>query len=156
FRDKRIKLILGLIIFTLAAGILFHSGKAIAGETPPSLNYTILGSSTLDTPMTQTVVVSIGEMDKSRLNSAVLTYTNRNTKEQYTVEAQQIYKDAALFTMDFDDSSFRGSYELTKISFVYNGMSQEISYQETGKNVRFAVDQKMAAVPDAVIEGMSF
>ncbi|MGY3665257.1 MAG: N-acetylmuramoyl-L-alanine amidase [Roseburia sp. 1XD42-69] len=156
FKNKSIRLIFGCLIFVMAAFILFHAGKASAGEAPPCLNYTILGSSSLDTPMSQTVVVSIGEMDKSKLKSAVLTYKNRSTKKQFTAEAKQIYRDAALFTMDFDDSRLRGSYELTKISFVYNGVSQEISYQETGKTVRFAVDEKMAAVPDAVIEGMSF
>lgn len=135
--------------------VLFAGGREISAKESPGINYTILGSSSLDTSRTQTVVVSIGEMDKSRLGSAVLTYTNRGTKKQYQVKAQQIYKDAALFTMDFYQSSQAGSYELTKISFLYDGKKQEVLYQDTGKNVRFAVNKSQPSSPDAVIEGMT-
>lgn len=155
-RDKRLRLALMVTVFTLFAVFLTDGARVEAGESVPALNYTILGSSELNTPETQTVVVSIGDLDKSRLSSAALTYTNRGTKSQYTVQAQQIYRDAALFTMDFADDTWKGSYELTKISFKYNGVSQEILYKDTGKNVRFAVDQSLNTLPDATIEGMSW
>lgn len=154
--NKRTNIILAVVFFFILGISLLGSGNVEAGESAPALNYTILGSSSLKSPGVQNVVVSIGDMDKSRLSSASLTYQNRSTKVQYTLSADEIYRDAALFTMDFYDDSFRGNYELVKVSFVYNGVSQEIFYKDTGKNVRFAVDQSLAAVPDAVIEGMSW
>lgn len=154
--NKRTNIILAVVFFFMLGISLLGSGNVEAGESAPALNYTILGSSSLKSPGVQNVVVSIGDMDKSRLSSASLTYQNRSTKVQYTLSADEIYRDAALFTMDFYDDSFRGIYELVKVSFVYNGVSQEIFYKDTGKNVRFAVDQSLAAVPDAMIEGMSW
>lgn len=154
--NRRTNILLAVMFLFILGISLFGGGNVKAKESGPALNYTILGSSSLESPGVQTVVVSIGDMDKSRLSAATLTYQNRGTKKQYTCPADEIYRDAALFTMDFYDDSFRGSYELVKISFTYNGESREISYKDTGKNVRFAVDQSLAAVPDAVIEGMSF
>lgn len=155
-KNKKMKLVLALFLFFLFSVLPMDDKQTMAGEGAPSLNYTILGSSELETPAAQTVVVSIGDMDKSRIGSAVLTYTNRYTKMQYSVEAQQIYQDAVVFTMDFNGSGWRGNYELTKISFVYNGVPQEIFYKDTGKNVRFAVDESLNALPDAIVEGMSW
>lgn len=155
-KNKKMKFVLALLMFVLFSVSCMGAKQTMAAETEPSLNYTILGSSELETPSAQTVVVSIGDLDKSRLDSAVLTYTNRYTKMQYTVEARQIYRDAAYFSMDFEGSGWKGSYELTKISFVYNGVPQEIFYKDTGKNVRFAVDESLNAVPDAIVEGMSW
>ena len=65
-RDKRLRLALMVTVFTLFAVFLTDGARVEAGESVPALNYTILGSSELNTPETQTVVVSIGDLDKSR------------------------------------------------------------------------------------------
>lgn len=152
--NRRVTMVIITAFLMVFSMIILGSRPAAANEAEPCINYTILGSSNLETPQSQTVVVSIGDIGKSRLSSAVLTYTNRSTKERYEVSAGKIYKDTALFTMDFFDDEWKGNYELTKISCIYQGESREILYKDTGKSVKFAVNGNLKAAPDAVIEGM--
>ena len=66
------------------------------------LSYLVFGSSYIETPAEQYVLLGIGD-GSCRLEQAILHYKNNTTGKEYTVEADTLDTDAALFYMDFPD-----------------------------------------------------
>lgn len=149
---KRLK---NVLIICLAAIMMIFAGTEVfaaqTAEDTPRINYTVVGSSRITTPQTQTVVVSIGEIGSNQLSSAVLTYKNSRTGEVYTVNAEKIYEDAALFSMRYEDFTWNGVYELTELSCVYAGKEVKLTYDRNDTRIRFGVNEAVNTNPDDVL-----
>lgn len=113
------------------------------------LSYLVFGSSYLETPARQYVLVGIGD-GSYQLEEAVLHYRNKTTGKEYTAEADTLDKDAALFYMNFPDESYGGSYEVTGVDYVADGISGTIPIADTGIEAGFGVNQTVEIKPDAV------
>lgn len=113
------------------------------------LSYLVFGSSYIETPAEQYVLLGIGD-GSCRLEQAILHYKNNTTGKEYTVEADTLDTDAALFYMDFPDESYAGNYEVTAVDYLAEGVSGTIQIADTGIDAAFGVNQTVDTKPDAV------
>lgn len=113
------------------------------------LSYLVFGNSYVETPAEQYALVGIGD-GSYQLEQAVLHYRNTTTGEEYRTQADALDKDAALFYMNFPDESYAGSYEVTAVDYVAEGVSGSIQIAETGIEAGFGVNQTVDTKPDAV------
>ena len=112
------------------------------------LSYLVFGSDYVETPGEQYALIGIGDGTYD-LSSAILHYKNDTTGAEYSVAADTIDTDSALFYMNFPDTSFAGSYRVTSIDYVADGVSGTIQISDTGISARFGVDTTVTTEPDA-------
>lgn len=113
------------------------------------LSYLVFGSSYVEAPGQQYALVGIGD-GTYELEQAVLHYQNQTTGELYTIEADMLDADAALFYIDFPDNSYAGIYEVISVDYTAAGMSGTIAISDTGIDAVFGVNTAVETTPDAV------
>lgn len=124
--------------------------KQQAVQSNMLLSYLAFGSSYLETPGEQYALVGMGD-GTYPITSATLHYKNYTTGAEYSVNADTIDTDSALFYMNFADQSFTGCYGATSIDYVADGIAGTIQIADTGITARFGVNQEVDSKPDAEI-----
>lgn len=114
------------------------------------VNYLVVQEPVVTTPGTQTVMTSIGD-GSSEVESAILTYKNIETDQEYTVEAMDILDDFVLFQMQYEDESWNGTYELAEITYTIEDETNCVSFAEMGIEAAFGVNQTAEVTPDDVL-----
>ncbi len=115
-----------------------------------SLNFIMVESADLQTPGTQRVVVSVGS-GETEPSEWTLTYQNLTTGKEYTVAAEAVAQDMALFSMKFEDAQMAGVYQILRVSCRFSGETATIEIPEQEMNVKFGVNTEVAIAPDQVL-----
>lgn len=114
------------------------------------LNYIYIDNPEITTPDTEKVLVGLGD-GTADIESAILGYTNNTNGNPYEAEAEYLDNEAALFSMDFLDAGYTGSYSLTSITYVVGGVSYKVDIAESGIDASFGVDCGVETNPDDIV-----
>ena len=125
------------------------SDEEITSETP-LLTYAVVDQPYIETPGTQTVLVGIDAQEKT-IEQAVLEYQNKTTGEVFTAEAQEILEDSVIFSMEFENETKTGVYELSGIRYTIDGVEYQTDFKEAGMEMLFGVNTDVDSDPDAVV-----
>lgn len=114
------------------------------------LNFIMQESGQVQTPGVQNVVASLGE-EGSAVEGARLLYRNAVTGQELEAEAAGIAGNMARFSMEYQDESSAGRYELTSVSWEQGGKLYQAALAELGMQVAYGVNQQVQAEPDEVL-----
>lgn len=112
------------------------------------LQYLVVGSPYVETPGEQYVLAGIGD-GTYRMQAATLRYRNVSTGQEYEVVSNTIDADSTLFTMNYPDQTWTGSYEITAIDYVVDEVTYTIDVTQTDSKASFGVNQEVTTNPDA-------
>lgn len=113
------------------------------------LNYLMIDLPVVQTPDTQQIMASVGEEGKN-LESAVITYMNKKTKQVFEAPASDILGNFVVFSMEFPDTSWTGTYQIKGITYTIDGITTTTSFKEMGIEAAFGVNQQADTTPDDV------
>lgn len=113
------------------------------------VNYLVVQEPVVTTPGTQTVMLSIGDGSRE-VESAILTYENMTTGQEYEVQAMDILDDFVLFQMQYGDDSWNGTYRLEKLNYTFENETSTVTFDEMGIEAAFGVNQTVEVTPDDV------
>ncbi|MCM1257810.1 MAG: N-acetylmuramoyl-L-alanine amidase [Roseburia sp.] len=114
------------------------------------VNYVVVEEPVVETPGTQRIMTSIGD-GTSEVESAVLTYENRETGEFRQVSATEILDDFVLFAMDFPKGSKTGTYQLASLTYSMQGLTTTTAFAQMGVDASFGVNEVPETTPDDVL-----
>lgn len=121
-----------------------------ADEEIGLVNFVVVEEPMVTTPGTQRIMTSIGD-GTNEVESAVLTYENKETGESYHVNAQEILDDFVLFTMEFKEASQTGTYQLTALTYSMQGLTTTTTFAKMGVDASFGVNEVADTKPDDVL-----
>lgn len=114
------------------------------------LNYLLVESAYIETPGTQNIVASIGG-EKGQISDVDMTYENIITGERFTVAANAIVEDMALFTLEYTAEDQSGQYEIVELSCRQEGKDYRFDIRKMDMKAVFGVNQEVDAQPDDVL-----
>lgn len=124
--------------------------KARGAEEIGLVNFLVVSEPMVNTPGTQKIMTSIGD-GSSKVESAVLTYENKETGKTYEVGNKEILDDFVLFTMDFPKDSQTGTYQLKALTYTMGGLTTTTAFAEMGIDASFGVNEVADTKPDDVL-----
>lgn len=134
-------------------GVLEEQTEEKAQEAEEEIglvNFVVVQEPMVTTPGTQRIMTSIGD-GTNEVESAVLTYENKETGESYHVNAQEILDDFVLFAMEFKEASQTGTYQLTALTYSMQGLTTTTTFAKMGVDASFGVNEIADTKPDDVL-----
>lgn len=119
-------------------------------EQEALVNYLIVDEPVVNTPGTQRIMTSIGDGSR-KVESAQLTYRNTATGAVYEVQAADILDDFVMFSMEYSDESWNGTYELAELTYTIEGRAETVSFAEMGIDASFGINETVQTAPDDVL-----
>lgn len=108
-------------------------------ENNVTLSYMVVDKPKIEKNDTQNIVVGYTISGNLQINNAVMYYTNKESGEEYEVNAVYIDNEVAKFTYDIDVNN-SGEYSVSRLIFFYGDNSQEILMSDTGIDAKYAVN----------------
>ena len=124
--------------------------KARGAEEIGLVNFLVVSEPMVNTPGTQRIMTSIGD-GSSKVESAVLTYENKETGKTYEAESKEILDDFVLFEMDFPKDSQTGTYQLKELTYTMEGLTTTTAFAKMGIDASFGVNEVADTKPDDVL-----
>ncbi len=124
--------------------------KARGAEEIGLVNFLVVSEPMVNTPGTQRIMTSIGD-GSSKVESAVLTYENKETGKIYEAESKEILDDFVLFEMDFPKDSQTGTYQLKELTYTMEGLTTTTAFAKMGIDASFGVNEVADTKPDDVL-----
>lgn len=119
-------------------------------ENNVTLSYMVVDKPKIEKNDTQNIVVGYTISGNLQINNAVMYYTNKESGEEYEVNAVYIDNEVAKFTYDIDVNN-SGEYSVSRLIFFYGDNSQEILMSDTGIDAKYAVNIDINTSPDAYL-----
>lgn len=116
----------------------------------PLLNYAVVNQPYIETPGTQKVLVGLDIQDRT-IDRAVLEYKNKTTGEVFNTEAEEILDDSMMFTMEFENETKTGIYELSSVRYTIDGVEYQADFRVAGMEMLFGVNTEVDSNPDGVV-----
>ena len=123
--------------------------QEVSEDESPLLSYVVVNSPQLSAPDTQEILIGIGN-ESTLLDQAVLTVRNQDTGETTSYDAAELTAGGALFRIDYNAGQ-SGTYILESIQFVWNSVTYETLFSDTGISALYGVDTSVESTPDAVV-----